>query len=522
MNQPVYSTNNNQNILINNSVSVTMGNRSNFNNMPINSTNNKDKDNNNSQNPNYMPMMNDMPSMSSNNFIPNPNPVTSNSNINNNMFIYNNNDKMDMEMVNSNSCKTLNESKIPKKSKSNKKGPKPKSKVGDKERKTNINHTKIVKVGKKTGDRINKVKKNNLEDHQVYLHKDIKKEVSNILYGILNDNNNEKSSIKKEDEDVESGEENSFNQYNQNMERDPDEIVFKDENDRLKFINEFNRKYNINQNTSNNNNYKYEGNYLNKITKEAYSSVFLDHQIIKKRNTPINKLEFKDLISECVQRNAPPIILKCIISKVDNGKMEPYKCPYPNCNEIFSKTHFAECHNSNTDSSVRPFICQICEKTFRRRFDLTRHSNSHNAIKPYHCSRCLRGFARSDSCLRHIRMTKCQPFNFKSIPNDNIDLFKLFSTNHSNDSTNYVTVTPSITKDSFILLTFHQLNKERNNSESQEILQATSQNSNKQINYNFHNVKKERKNTQILTPKSTPKSTVNSKPSVTPLSPASP
>ncbi|ORX83048.1 hypothetical protein BCR32DRAFT_185095, partial [Anaeromyces robustus] len=73
----------------------------------------------------------------------------------------------------------------------------------------------------------------------------------------------------------------------------------------------------------------------------------------------------------------------------------------PNCNEVFSKNHFAECHSEETDTSIRPFICQLCDKTFRRRFDLTRHSNSHNIIKPYHCSRCLRGFARSDSCLRH-------------------------------------------------------------------------------------------------------------------------
>jgi hypothetical protein len=470
-----------------------------------------------------MPKMNDIHQMNLNNSVSNPHPVISNSNIpniDNNMYLHVNNDKMDVEMVNSNRYDFSSDDKIVTKNKGNKRGPKPKLKNGDKSRKTNLNHTKIIKVGKKSSDnRINKVKQNNLKDHQVHLHEEIKKEESSILYEILNDNRKKEMPIKKEDEDMESGGENLSNSGDQDIERDPDEIVFKDEKDRLRFIAEFNRKYNTNQNGSNGEN---ESNYLNKITKEAYSSVFLDRQIIKKRNTPINKLEFKHLISECVQRNAPPIILKCIITKLDNEKEEPYKCPYPNCNEIFSKTHFAECHNSSTDSSIRPFICQICDKTFRRRFDLTRHSNSHNAIKPYHCSRCLRGFARSDSCLRHIRTTKCQPFNLKTIPND-IDLFKLFSKNSSDDDpTNYVTVTPSITKDSFILLTFHQLSKERVDSDPQELLQTPSHRSNKSINYNFHNVKKERKNFQTLTPYNTPNPTLNSKPLITPLSPASP
>ncbi|ORX51463.1 hypothetical protein BCR36DRAFT_583005 [Piromyces finnis] len=330
------------------------------------------------------------------------------------------------------------------------------------------------KRGRKPKPEKEKVKMNKIAKmEQIYLNKDIQ-EVNSILQEILNDkqkledikdsepSSHPEDTIKSEkkfgkDIDMEGEEDPSVSLEDQ--EHDPDEIVFKDENDRLKYMDEFNRKYNNPENRDGNG-HENDNNYLNKIAKEAYSSVFLDRQIIRKRNTPINKKEFQELISECIKRNTPSIILKCMISKVDKERVESYKCPFPNCNKLFSKTHYTEYHNSNTDKNIRPFICHICKKTFRRRFDLTRHSNSHNVIKPYHCSRCLRGFARSDSCLRHIRMTRCQPFNFHTIPND-IDLFKLFA--NEEDSQSYVTVTPSITKDSFILLTFHQVKKENKN-----------------------------------------------------------
>ncbi|ORY20087.1 hypothetical protein LY90DRAFT_434650, partial [Neocallimastix californiae] len=47
--------------------------------------------------------------------------------------------------------------------------------------------------------------------------------------------------------------------------------------------------------------------------------------------------------------------------------------------------------------------CDICFKSFSRKYDLIRHRRIHTGDKPYKCKVCGKGFTRSDHRDLHIR-----------------------------------------------------------------------------------------------------------------------
>ncbi|KAI8621043.1 hypothetical protein BC830DRAFT_1053698, partial [Chytriomyces sp. MP71] len=49
----------------------------------------------------------------------------------------------------------------------------------------------------------------------------------------------------------------------------------------------------------------------------------------------------------------------------------------------------------------RPFVCDECDKAFRRRKDLERHSSVHISQPQFECDVCGRAYKRRDGMLRH-------------------------------------------------------------------------------------------------------------------------
>ncbi|KAJ3005481.1 hypothetical protein HKX48_000651, partial [Thoreauomyces humboldtii] len=72
------------------------------------------------------------------------------------------------------------------------------------------------------------------------------------------------------------------------------------------------------------------------------------------------------------------------------------------CGKVFTRRFNLQSHEL-VHSDLRPFSCDICTATFRRKFDLRRHMRSlHNqGDKPYTCDLCGLGFTRSDTLRRH-------------------------------------------------------------------------------------------------------------------------
>ncbi|KAH8743098.1 hypothetical protein F5883DRAFT_358098, partial [Diaporthe sp. PMI_573] len=51
------------------------------------------------------------------------------------------------------------------------------------------------------------------------------------------------------------------------------------------------------------------------------------------------------------------------------------------------------------------FVCEICNRRFRRQEHLKRHYRSlHTEEKPYTCQECDKKFARSDNLSQHVRL----------------------------------------------------------------------------------------------------------------------
>ncbi|KAI9137046.1 hypothetical protein BKA69DRAFT_1016896, partial [Paraphysoderma sedebokerense] len=51
----------------------------------------------------------------------------------------------------------------------------------------------------------------------------------------------------------------------------------------------------------------------------------------------------------------------------------------------------------------RSFVCEVCDKVFHKRYNLTSHMVSHSNLRPFKCVPCGRLFARKHDCVRHVK-----------------------------------------------------------------------------------------------------------------------
>lgn len=64
--------------------------------------------------------------------------------------------------------------------------------------------------------------------------------------------------------------------------------------------------------------------------------------------------------------------------------------------------HVQLIHEQSTRISSNRYLCNICQKEFTLKGDLTRHLNSHNGVKPYECEHCNKTFTLKSNLRQHL------------------------------------------------------------------------------------------------------------------------
>ncbi|CAH2316100.1 zinc finger Gfi-1b [Pelobates cultripes] len=80
--------------------------------------------------------------------------------------------------------------------------------------------------------------------------------------------------------------------------------------------------------------------------------------------------------------------------------MDTYHCV--KCNKVFSTSHGLEVHVRRSHSGTRPFVCDICGKSFGHAVSLEQHQNVHSQERSFECKMCGKTFKRSSTLSTHL------------------------------------------------------------------------------------------------------------------------
>ncbi|KAM4664801.1 zinc finger protein Gfi-1b [Discoglossus pictus] len=80
--------------------------------------------------------------------------------------------------------------------------------------------------------------------------------------------------------------------------------------------------------------------------------------------------------------------------------MDTYHCV--KCSKVFSTSHGLEVHVRRSHSGTRPFVCDICGKSFGHAVSLEQHLNVHSQERSFECKMCGKIFKRSSTLSTHL------------------------------------------------------------------------------------------------------------------------
>ncbi|KAM8934296.1 zinc finger protein Gfi-1b [Pelodytes ibericus] len=72
------------------------------------------------------------------------------------------------------------------------------------------------------------------------------------------------------------------------------------------------------------------------------------------------------------------------------------------CSKVFSTSHGLEVHVRRSHSGIRPFVCDICGKSFGHAVSLEQHLNVHSQERSFECKMCGKTFKRSSTLSTHL------------------------------------------------------------------------------------------------------------------------
>lgn len=154
---------------------------------------------------------------------------------------------------------------------------------------------------------------------------------------------------------------------------------------------------------------------LGNITLLPQSKPPLKFQVIRQEGISKSVNAVKSLIvTDVMWDTIPKIEKKCDSEYVEDSKPvnevilpdseKPYKCEL--CNTTFNRlgnyTRHKKIHTVPTKEDPR-FQCEVCDKKFIQRCDLTRHMHVHSGTEPHRCAACGKGYLRHSDLLTHQR-----------------------------------------------------------------------------------------------------------------------
>ncbi|XP_074655812.1 uncharacterized protein LOC141909305 [Tubulanus polymorphus] len=97
--------------------------------------------------------------------------------------------------------------------------------------------------------------------------------------------------------------------------------------------------------------------------------------------------------------------MKPISGNNDNSenfdKPKPYICDI--CHKSFQLLTNLHLHQ-RSHNGERPYVCHVCEKSFTHKSNLNRHLRIHSGSKPYVCGYCGKAFVQSSGCKEHVKI----------------------------------------------------------------------------------------------------------------------
>ncbi|XP_054168635.1 zinc finger protein 236-like [Oppia nitens] len=134
-------------------------------------------------------------------------------------------------------------------------------------------------------------------------------------------------------------------------------------------------------------------------------------QVIREDGTslvlPLNtKQETNDVIHHKEGSNDMAVSTSVVLAEVvsSNESIRPFKCEL--CNSTFTRlgnyTRHKKIHSYPSKEDQR-FRCDICSKSFIQRCDLARHLHIHRGTEPHRCSQCGKGYIRHSDLVTHQR-----------------------------------------------------------------------------------------------------------------------
>ena len=90
----------------------------------------------------------------------------------------------------------------------------------------------------------------------------------------------------------------------------------------------------------------------------------------------------------------------------------PFKCTFPNCTKAYVCLGKLYVHE-RTHTGLKPFVCQICQKSFNEKGNLKSHLKFHSEIRPFKCSLCDKRYKTNGHLKDHIDIEhyKIKKFN---------------------------------------------------------------------------------------------------------------
>ncbi|CAF1510039.1 unnamed protein product, partial [Didymodactylos carnosus] len=77
-----------------------------------------------------------------------------------------------------------------------------------------------------------------------------------------------------------------------------------------------------------------------------------------------------------------------------------YRCR--ECDKYFSTAHGLEVHARRTHTGLRPYSCDLCQKTFGHSISLQQHRLTHSQQRCFQCKTCFKCFKRSSTLSTHL------------------------------------------------------------------------------------------------------------------------